>query len=242
MTRFDYAGRGGLDWPVAPGDLWRVGPHMVLCGDIELGSLDLVAEWMEADPPALVYVDPPWGAGVHRAFRTKAGLAPALDYDSLMLRVLSACTLAPVALVEMGNRERDHVVRLAKDCGLSLRREWQITYLQSGRPCALLGFTHPAPPLFEGWVESWPDFEGMDDARTPGLAVEALTEPGQLVADFCVGLGHTADAAASAGRVFVGSELHSKRVSATLSRLSKVTGERPDLFAHFPAVAHTEED
>lgn len=59
--------------PVArPGDLWRCGPHRVLCGDCT--GADAVARLLEDRQPALMVTDPPYGISLDSEWRDRAGL------------------------------------------------------------------------------------------------------------------------------------------------------------------------
>lgn len=217
MRTWDYAKSGGTAWPVKPGDLWAVGEHRLLCDDLEAGG-GLRLAGMAGTSIALVYTDPPWGRGVHRAFRTKAGLAGP-DHDALMAAILGLCTLARHALIEMSYRDVEALIGYATPLGLIERARWAITWDRGRRPCLLLAFTSGPHPYFTD----------QDDANTPGIAIDYLTEAGDLVVDPCTGLGFTAEAAARLGRRFLGSELHPNRCSATLEKLRRAGHGIPEL-------------
>jgi hypothetical protein len=55
-----------------PGDLWRCGPHRVLCGDCT--GADAVARLLEDRQPALMVTDPPYGISLDSEWRDRAGL------------------------------------------------------------------------------------------------------------------------------------------------------------------------
>jgi hypothetical protein len=61
------------DQPVTrTGDLWRCGPHRVLCGDAT--SPDVVSRLLGEDKPFLMVTDPPYGIELDSEWRDRAGL------------------------------------------------------------------------------------------------------------------------------------------------------------------------
>lgn len=217
----DYARHGGTAWPVQPGDLWAVGEHRLLCGDLEVGAADRLRA-LTGQPVALLYTDPPWGRGIHRQFRNKAGVPGEPDHDALMAAIIGLAAQAESALIEMSNRDLDAFLHYTTAARLPLTAKWKITWDRGKKPCVLLAFQHRF---------GMPDFTGLDDAQTPEVAVEHLTSPGELVIDPCTGLGYTAAACAKLNRPFLGSELHPNRVSATLERLRKMGAGTPERIA-----------
>ena len=81
-----------------PGDIWRLGKHLVACGD----SLDegAVAQLMGADKAAIVFVDPPYnvainghvgglGAVKHREFAMASGEMSSRQFTTFLERALA---------------------------------------------------------------------------------------------------------------------------------------------------------
>ena len=62
---------------------------------------------------------------------------------------------------------------------------------------------------------------GMDDDFTPRAAMEAATQPGAVIMDFCTGRGLTAVTAQHLGRIAWGTELNPRRLAVTLDKLSQ---------------------
>ena len=54
------------------GDLWRLGPHRVLCGDAT--SADAVARLRNGSQPLLMVTDPPYGVELDSEWRDRAGI------------------------------------------------------------------------------------------------------------------------------------------------------------------------
>ena len=59
-------------WQVAPGDLWVIGNHLLLCGD-STNEKD-VARVLSGDRPSLMVTDPPYGVEYNAVWHETAGL------------------------------------------------------------------------------------------------------------------------------------------------------------------------
>lgn len=224
MSGPTYGKKGG-QYLVRPGDVWAVGAHLVACGDLETGDgarfLAWAKEWSQLKP-ALFYSDPPWSPAFITRFRKGAGVEqqPEHTVESLVRTIADLAAPCPL-FIEMGTTY--HAELIYKWVGVSRWTPgmwyefWPITY--SGKPATLylFGGTQPAPL----------SFRGVDDSKTPALAIESYSESGQVVVDLCLGLGCTARAAASLGRRSWGLELHPRRCSSTLADLAKMTGQQP---------------
>jgi len=231
MSKWTYQSSGGENYPVAPGDTWAVGSHILMCADLEDGAglalLDLTGD------PDVVYVDPPWNAGLARGFRTKAGVdgdagGRKVDvWGSLHARIFDVCARARLgAWVEGSLVHKAEILAAASKAGARLWKEWEITYYQTS-PAYLAHFLwHSAPDAMP------PDLAGQDDEDTPRIALQWMMAigallPGQLVIDPCTGLGLTGTTAASLGLRFAGTELSPFRMSGALTALAKATGLEP---------------
>lgn len=217
-------GDAGDRIPVAGGELWAVGDHRVLCGDLEEGAATLALA-VAGQPPTLAYTDPPWNAGNARAFRTKAAVdgpqGRPVDFVALLDRVLQAARSSGELWCEMGAGTVDVLRQRAQAAGAEVLGGWPITYYRR-QPCRLLRISWPPhpPPLSASPA-------GLDDAHTPAWVIHRRTKPGQLVLDPCCGRGLTGVAAARLGRRFLGIELAPRRAAVTLDRLARTTGQAP---------------
>jgi hypothetical protein len=63
----------------------------------------------------------------------------------------------------------------------------------------------------------------LDDGKTPRVAIDAFTEPGDVMLDPCLGRGLTAISANAAGRVCVGLELNPRRLAVAIDLLRAPT-------------------
>lgn len=232
MKGATYGAKGGL-FPVKPGQVWAVGQHLVACGDLEHGAgarfLSFACGWVESPVKlALFYVDPPWSPAYITRFRRGADVAedPAFTVESLCKRIFQ---LADVPLLmEMGTTyEPEQVIDWAEQA-----RDWgagktvyvePITYA-GGKPARLFAFG-----LTEEQGVDFTCLRNTDDERTPFMAMNLFTDPRDVVADLCLGLGVTARAAQMTGRRCWGLELHPRRCSAALADLRKLCGEEPSL-------------
>lgn len=228
-----YGAKGGL-FPVKPGQVWAVGQHLVACGDLERGAGErLLAFGVNYAPiigglyPSLFYVDPPWSPAYITRFRRGAGVAedPAYTVESLCKRIFQLAS-APL-LMEMGTTyEPDQVIGWAQQASYLGDGEVYvepITYA-GGKPARLFAFG-----LTEEQGVDFACLRNTDDERTPFMAMNLFTDPGDVVVDLCLGLGATARAAQMTGRRCWGLELHPRRCSAALADLRKLCGEEPCL-------------
>ena len=174
--------------------------------------------------PALFYVDPPWSPAYITRFRRGADVAedPAFTVESLCKRIFQLARVP--LLLEMGMTYGvDQVIGWADEVSI-----WGQTYVEpityaGGKPARLFGFG-----LTEAQGVDFTCLRNTDDERTPRMAMNLFTEPGDVVVDLCLGLGATARAAGTDRRCW-GLELHPRRCSAALADLKKICGEEPSL-------------
>ena len=219
----------GDRFPVAPGQVWAVGEHLIGCGDLEGGDGErflALAARRTGRAPSLFYADPPWSPAFITRFRQGAGVAqtPEHTVQSVVQRIVRLSYPHPV-FFEMGTTYGlPQVHRWVFDLGLKYpgttwEECWPIKY--SGKPAQLFLFGAPQPPPA--------NFAGLDDALTPGVAMECYSEPGEVVVDPCLGLGCTARHAQRLGRACWGLELHPRRCSSALADLERMTKLTPTL-------------
>ena len=218
-----HRSRGGLDYPVRPGDVWGVGRHRFVCGDIETGDRPAGVRSLNG---GIILTDPPWTTSLASGFRTRAGAPGRTDIRSFfgawaeLVTTLRADHLW-VVMSGLTQRLMEHELR-ARGC--ALHRRWNWKYASPGLDpfwsvWSLPG--RPPPPLY-GFDP--PDTMGFTEGCGPILE---LYRKGHAVIDPCVGLGAAARAAIAAGQTFTGMELGSHRLSATLAAASRDTGEAP---------------
>ena len=208
-----YAKDGGQKYPISPGDIWQAGPHVIACNDLYHGkSLDTALQISGA--PYAVYVDPPWGAGVEKSYRTKAGLPieSFVNYSDLITKIYTRIRTVPGPIaVECGRLQVDLFRACAHFVGMEETATVPIVYGSGSRPAVLLGY-HGADLR---------DCAGMDDRNTPLIFLSGLLPSrNTIVFDPCTGRGATAIAADEANLTFVGGELTPTRMSVTLRKLA----------------------
>jgi hypothetical protein len=222
-------------FPIWAGDIWRVGPHVVACGDLDQGhGLLLLRDYAPA--PALTYVDPPWTSGIAQRHRKNAGLPRDVDYPDLLSTVLRACLLAGApALITQRKDHADTLFTVASRFRQVVLRSWATARHKGADAGIHLLVSRPAdlPP---------PDgvsFDRLPHKLLAATAVAAFSPIGGIVFDPCCGKGETADACVRLDRVFLGMDVVPKRVSLTIARLADATGHTPDragtLLASAPA-------
>jgi len=207
-------GTAGDRWPVASGDIWKVGNHILACGDLEQGDGMKLLQTINLQPD-MVYVDPPWNAGNACSFRTKAGVSRKVDFESFLQSLLNVVSRSQGDIyIEMGRQETERLLRLIMANGGKVMNVWGITYYRKN-PCHLVRCT---------WCESHEievDFTGMDDDDTPAIAMFHSTQKGQWVFDPCLGRGLTSLVAQRLDRRCVGLELHPRRLACAIDKLHK---------------------
>jgi len=210
-------------YPVKAGDVWKVGVHTLVCGDLE-GETKLDAQ-VEKLKPDFIYTDPPWNNGNGKAFRTKAGVdgdqGRNVDIRKLIKRVLTfGYKLKVLTFCEGGKKERAINRAIINELYANLIAEWDITYTERKLPCVLF-----AADWRKAYTNDYPDFTGMTEWDVETLALSHYKP--RLVLDPCGGLGGTAWAAHRTGCASLTSELSPYRMAVALQRLHQLTGIQP---------------
>ena len=210
-------------YPVKAGEVWKVGVHTLVCGDLE--GATKIDEQVAKLQPDFIYTDPPWNNGNGRAFRTKAGVdgdkGRPVDIKSLIKRVLTfGKQLQVLTLCEGGCKERDINRSVITELGAKNISEWNITYTERKLPCVLY-----AADWRTDARNDYPDFSGMDEFSIETLSLEHYKP--RLVLDPCGGLGGTAWAAHRTGCASLTSELSPYRMAVSIERLHYLTGIKP---------------
>ena len=212
-----------------PGQLQQIGPHRVQCGDVTEG-LDAL---MGAQRAEILYVDPPWGAGMLKFFATQTKRhtgesvnVPPLDEFLNTLFTVAARHTSRYLAVEYGLRWEDKIQRLALLHGFD---PWLImsARYKSGkllRPLHVHVFTvgdQPRPARLVSAVA------GTHGPETPAAVLSVLApivradNPRPVVLDPCCGVGNTARAALETGLIFRGNEVDGVRLAKTVSLLER---------------------
>lgn len=217
-------------WQPQLGDVFGIGNHVVANADLEQGMTHAIAD--EYGPFDMLYTDPPWGAGVARAFRTKAGVdgekGNKVDWDrfeGLMIDLFS--TAAPLAFIEIGRGQTESLIEGLEEVGGVLHGRWELVAKESPLGHWLLCFT------FDGMsAPDLRDYQGHDSNFTPGECIEDA-EPSMpdnaTVFEPFAGLGWTAKFTAQRGHTFIGCELAPRRAAETMDVLFQITGEEPKI-------------
>lgn len=210
---------------MAPGEVLEVGRHRVVCGDLE--STDVAQLMANTSKAAVIYSDPPWGAGNLRYWRTMNQQELEGNGPERWQRFLAAFgrTVAAhlaqdgVLFAEMGMRWENDLIGAMAGHGLLHRGIWKVQYGSPKRPNLLLAFTWPdcSKPEFC-------DVNGKDGLDVVMSAVFPVRRPGGILLDPCCGLGNSAAVAMETGMVFRGMELNPARLARTVELLQKGTG------------------
>lgn len=224
-------GDAGDQYPVQPGEVYQVGPHVLACGDHER---DAGREFIErfARLPALSLSDPPWGLGYATGYRTKAGVkGGAVDWPKLRQKITGLLVQARrAAVIEMGNKEADNFALDMISAGWVHAATWPITYYAK-RPCSFMLFTPPG-----GRLTLPSDPTDLDEPEATEWAVKLLCDPGEVVFDPCMGQGLTATTAHRLGRHAAGVELHPRRLAVTIRKLVDLGCPEPVLIGNLESM------
>lgn len=194
------------------GDVFKLGDHILACGDLERGDgLRLLEGYVPA--PRLTYCDPPWNARIHTVFRRWAKEAGARHRDPDLRRLFSRlqviCRRSELFVLEIGRERRDELLRMTanKDCRVGAV---EITYSQ-GEAAAIVGVDREstAGQRFDGLRSA---VVHGDSRYLPGEVIRQFTVAQDWVCDPCLGLGLTLRAAHAEGRRCVGMELNPDRL------------------------------
>lgn len=222
MSGTELHGARGQAYPVQRGQVWECYGHLVACGDLETGAGEQLLAFGRAHgglSPKLFYVDPPWSPALLTRFCNAAGSDPQGSTVQSVVRRIARLARGVPLLLEMGTvYDRDDVQTwLAAHDTNGARLCVPITY-SGGKPAWLYLSGVPlakAQPLAHAITR-------LDDERIPAIAMTALTLPGDVVVDPCLGLGCTLRAAERTGRVCWGLELVPQRCSSALASLTKI--------------------
>jgi hypothetical protein len=214
-------------FPVQPGDVWEFNTghhiHLFVCGDLQ-GDTPL-NDVLASLEPTLVYVDPPYNAGLARGYRTKAGVdngpGRSVDMSDLWQAALwPAVERGLTAYVETSSTQQTALEAAINWMAGEVTGRWGITYYRK-HPSALIAADFNPIPSYDH-----PDLHGMDDEHTP-LAVLTF-HPAGVVLDPCAGRGLTARSAHTAGWSSVSHELSPFRMAEAIHSLHKLTGVTPE--------------
>lgn len=210
MKYFSY-GRAGDRYPMEIGDVWELGPHTLVCGDLQAGYGSMIPA------PDMVYVDPPYNVGLAKGYRTKAGVPnPNMRFEDLIGSIMEAVRgCKGDVYMESGTKEADNICSIMDAHGCKVYNRWNVTYYKKNPAVLIRGsFTKPTK------LSESP--EGMDDEDTPTWAIAHSSKPGDLIVDTCTGQGNTAVSAHKLGRRFFGTELNPRRLAVTIEKLVKL--------------------
>lgn len=226
MTKWDY-GDEGRAFPVAVGQTWKCGEHLFHCSDLMASTT--FDDLLVANPPDLLYSDPPWGQSLANSFRTKAGLEKAeYRWTNLYERIAAIGHAFEIPIwVECStieHRDGQHVPLTLAAESHPYRGYVQLVYYRK-HPMGL--FYAGAEPANDVLLDS---MRGVDDDFTPGIVMASYAESG-VVIDPCSGRGVTSRQAQEKGWRSVNNELNPNRVSAALTRMAKMIDAEPERVA-----------
>ena len=242
-----------------PGDLWRLGPHRLLCGDAT--SAADVARLLGAAKPQLMATDPPYGVNYEPEWRNEAGVSTTmrtgkvLNDDRADWRAAWALFPGDVAYVWHAGVHARTVIESLEAAGFVIRSQiiWAKPRLVLGRgdyhwqhePC-LYAVRKGGTGHWQGARDQttlWSIGSGAEDMATvhgTQKPVECMRRSivnnsveGEAVYEPFSGSGTTIIAAETAGRVCLAMEISAAYCDVAIERWQAMTGQ--------PAVLDTED-
>lgn len=234
-----------------PGDLWRLGPHRLICGDST--SADVVAKLLGDVRPLLMVTDPPYGVEYDPSWRNQSGASATkrtgkeLNDDRADWREAWALFPGDVAYVWHGALHATTVADSLIAAGFDIRSQiiWAKDRLVLSRgdyhwqhePCWYAvkkrGKGHWAGDRKQTTL--WQIANRDQDAETvhgTQKPVECMrrpilnnSSPGQAIYEPFMGSGTTLIAAETTGRVCFGIELNPAYVDVAITRWQNLTGK-----------------
>lgn len=228
---------------VAPGDLWALGDHRLLCGDCTSGeAVARLADGAQADQ---ILTDPPYGVAYTGAAGTIANDDGEVNYREFFSRFLELAPLKKknTAYVFMSGKELHHLRLALDDAGFT----WG-DYLIWAKQQAVMGrkdYNAQHEYIVYGW-KGVHRFYGRPSATTvisfdrpytsplhPTMKPTELlsrlmrdgSRPGALIYDPFTGSGSTIIAGEMSGRRVMALELDPAYASVAIARWERWTGE-----------------
>jgi len=205
-------------YPVEDGDIWQVGNHKFICGDLEANTR--LFEEIKKTPPDFMYVDPPWNNGIAQGFRTKAGVdgdkGRKVDFTNLLkILVKMAKDLEIPIYMEGSMKEQVANEQAIRQFGVE-PHSWDISYA-NGLPSMMFAGDFRKKEN-AGYPEALPTSDVVTDEASLISYYKA-----KLVVDPCAGMGITARAAETAGVASITNELSKYRVARAISEMVTFT-------------------
>jgi DNA modification methylase len=236
------------------GDVWRLGPHKLLCADSRVEVQ--LARLFGAKRADLLFTDPPYGVG----YVGKTADALTIENDDLGdegTRQLVADLLRAAPLKKGGSfyicspaGVTETAFRLAiADAGMSLRQcivwvkdrfvlgrsdyHWRHESILYGWKSGSAHFFTPDRTKDTVWEFERPSVSSQHPTMKPvpliEEAIDNSSKSGQLVYDACIGSGSTLMACESKGRRCYGADIDPRYCEVTLRRWEELTGGAAEL-------------
>jgi len=205
------------EFEVHAGDIFMVGRHKFLCGDIEK---DECCELLEIPSKIyMVYSDPPWNPGNARMWRTLSRLdghsGRKVNWDRFVARFCEHIIYSNPdhIFVEMGVKQTPNYINAVLENGFpDFREGWNVFY----------NYVHPNKILYFSNIGGFTgNPEGMKNEPMTRHVFEHIAKQDEIVFDPCVGLGMTARMAHRFKMTCYGVELNPMRLKKTLLWLLK---------------------
>lgn len=204
-------------YKIMPGDMWKIGRHYFMCGDLMSTNLDKLMEGGQVD---VYFTDPPWNQGNATTFRRKAGFVEdTVDFSAFMNKKADIIDkyARDVVYVEFGLQHMDDFRFMLESRGFNTTNFWDVVYYNKN-PCVLWrGSRLSSKPIDL-------DVTGMDDTEFPYAVFEyeSKNNKNKTSADMCLGwMGLTARASEKYNFTCYAMELNPRRLSLVVDWFDK---------------------
>lgn len=218
------------DLVVREGELYQCGDHLLACGDLLKGHFQ---EFFGNMDYHWIYGDPPWGQGNAKYWRTRNNQRDVeARWGELMDRWCDVSSRAKRGVFgEMGTRWEHELPARMLERGWEKVHQYTVTYSAQRLPCLLQVFL----PRGQNWIPYDPEQEMLHAFPVVQRAFLNM-QPGETVADPCMGLGNTLRAGHERGMKVIGTELNPERLAHCLKWCTK-KGMEPKLISTLGARA-----
>lgn len=213
-------------YPVQPGETWRVGDALFLCGDIVEPAIAQQLTEMLGTERFIAYSSPPWVPGASAAFRDAVRLFEC-DFEDFVVAwanlVMDADAIYLQTTPTLAFNENLYYGTLAV-CGQVAQQAWHLDYIEN-QTALLIRFS---PAAAEQTALTLPGLQGTTFLQAPNLIL--CTYAPTLVFDphMNIGFGALARAAVNNRHRFIGCDVRPRCMAAALAGQERITGIVPE--------------
>ena len=216
-------------YPVQPGETWRVGDALFLCGDIVESAIAQQLTDMLGTERFIAYSNPPWLPGASAGFRDAVRLLEC-DFEDFVVAwanlVMDADAIYLQTTPTLASDENLYYGTLAV-CSQVAQQAWHLVY--SDDQAALLVRFSPADA--EQTAPTFPGLEGIGFLQAPSLILSTYAPTLIFDPHMNIGFSALARAAVNNGHRYIGCDVRPRYMAAALAGQERITGIVPERIA-----------